>query len=66
MTDGRRLGTRALIPLSIGIIALYNVVRQPRFQAIQTVDVVLLVASGMCFGVTLLSIIASFRGSRNS
>jgi hypothetical protein len=66
VSDGRRLGSRAFVPLLIGIIALYNVVRQPRFEAIHTVDVLQMVGSGMCFGVALLAVIVSFRGSGNS
>jgi hypothetical protein len=56
----------AFVPLIVGLIGLFNVVRQPRFEAIHTVDVVQMVASGMCFGVALVAVIALFRGSRNS
>ncbi|SPE42368.1 exported hypothetical protein [Candidatus Sulfopaludibacter sp. SbA3] len=40
----------------IGAIGLGNVARSPRFAAFHTVDVVQLVASGICFGVVLASL----------
>ncbi len=40
-------------PLVIGLIGLSQLMARPRFQAIHTVDVLQLLASGMCFGVAL-------------
>lgn len=37
----------------LGIVNLMNVARNQRFEAFHTVDVVALLASGMCFGVAL-------------
>jgi hypothetical protein len=53
------------IPLFLGFMVFFNVVRQPRFDAVRTVDVVQLVASGMCLGVALVSVITFFRAPRN-
>ena len=61
MTNRRRLITGAFVPLLIGFIAMYNVTRYPRFAAFRSVDVVQLIACGMCFGVALVSIIALLR-----
>ena len=66
MSKGRGLVPGAFVPLIIGLIGLFNVVRQPRFETIHTVDVLQMIASGMCFGVALVAVIAFFRGSRNS
>lgn len=66
VSDGRKHLPRALVPLLIGLIGLSNVIRQPRFQAFHTVDVLQLVGSGMCFGGALFAVIVFFRGSPNS
>jgi hypothetical protein len=66
VSKGRSRVPSAFVPLIVGLIGLFNVVRQPRFEAIHTVDFVQMVASGMCFGVALVAVIAFFRGSRNS
>ena len=42
-----------LIPLFVafmGLIAFYNVASGPRFAAIRWIDVIQLLAAGMCFG----------------
>ena len=44
-----------------GALALMNVARNPRFEAIHTVDVLGLMASGLCFGVALALILRIFR-----
>jgi len=66
MSKRRGLVPSAFILLIVGITGLFNVVHHPRFEAIRTVDVVQLVASGMCFGVALAAVIAFLRGSRTS
>ena len=65
MSKGSRLVPNAFIPLLLGFLAFFNVVRQPRFDAVRTVDVVQLVGSGMCFGVALVALIAFLRAPRN-
>jgi hypothetical protein len=42
-----------LMPIVIGSIGFSNIARQPRFAAFHTVDIVQLLASGMCLGVAL-------------
>ena len=43
--------TQPFILAVFGAIALMNVARSPRFEAFHTVDVLGLMASGVCFGV---------------
>jgi len=50
---------RIVVVAVVGIIGLFNVLRLPRFETYHTVDVLQLVASGMCFGVALATM---FRG----
>jgi hypothetical protein len=47
----------------VGCIGLFLLTLRPRFQAYHTVDVLQLVASGMCFGVALARIAMVARGS---
>jgi hypothetical protein len=44
-----------------GLIAFISVSRNPRFALIHTVDVVQLIACGMCFAVALARLIAARR-----
>ncbi|HWG38536.1 MAG TPA: hypothetical protein VN690_12540 [Terriglobales bacterium] len=44
-----------MVPLIIGIIGLTPFIRSARFQQFHAVDVLQLLASGMCFGVALMS-----------
>jgi ABC-type nickel/cobalt efflux system permease component RcnA len=55
MTRRRRIVVAAVV----GILGLFNVLRLPRFETYHTVDVLQLVAAGMCFGVALATM---FRG----
>lgn len=48
-----------IVAMAIGLISLMNVFRSPRFELLHTVDILQLVASGMCFGVALTHM---FRG----
>ena len=52
-----------VIALVVGIIALTTVSSRPRFSGYATVDVLQLLASGMCFGVALVGIVRALRGS---
>jgi hypothetical protein len=47
--------------LFIGVIGLFDLVEKPRFQTYHTVDVVQLIASGMCFGIALMWLITRLR-----
>jgi hypothetical protein len=47
--------------LFVGLLGLFQLIAKPRFQTYQTVDVVQLFASGMCFGVALMWLIERLR-----
>ena len=51
-----------VISLVVGITSLTTVISRPRFAGYAAVDVIELVASGMCFGVALVAIVRSVRG----
>jgi hypothetical protein len=53
--------TQPFILVVFGVIALMNVTRSPRFEAFHTVDVLGLMASGVCFGVALALIFRILR-----
>jgi hypothetical protein len=53
--------TQPAILVVFGFIALMNVARNPRFEAFHTVDVLGLLASGVCFGVALTLILRILR-----
>lgn len=56
-----------LVPLFVafmGLIALYNVSTRPSFQAYRGVDVVGLLAAGMCFGAAIVMTVFFVRGVR--
>jgi len=53
--------TQPFILVVFGFIALMNVARNPRFEAFHTVDVLGLMASGLCFGVAFALILRVFR-----
>jgi hypothetical protein len=48
----------------MGFLEFTNISRNPRFEAIHTVDVVGLLASGACFGVALAAAVAAVRARR--
>lgn len=62
--NSRKPLASAFVVLLIGFIGLANITRQPRFEAFHAVDVLQLIASGMCFGVALSVVIATLRRSR--
>ena len=51
-----------VIALVVGIIGLTTVTSRPRFSGYATVDVLQLLACGMCFGIALVAIVRSLRG----
>jgi len=54
----RRGGWGAIVaPLVVGFIGFFTLMQRPRFADIHTVDVVQLLASGMCFGVALAALV---------
>jgi hypothetical protein len=66
MLNRKSLTSAVAVPLVIGLIGLMNVMRRPRFESFHNVDVLQLLASGMCFGVALAALLALLRGPRNS
>ena len=59
---------KILVPLFIafmGLAALSNAASKPRFATFRAVDVVQLIASGMCFGAAIVALVAFFRGRRS-
>ena len=52
------------VALAMGFLEFTNISRNPRFEAIHTVDVVGLLASGACFGVALAAAVAAVRARR--
>jgi hypothetical protein len=57
----RKFLAAPMICVIIGLIGFGNVSRSPRFASFQTVDVVQLIATGMCFGVALAALVAALR-----
>jgi hypothetical protein len=46
-----------LLPLIVGAIGFINLTQRPRFAAYHNVDVLQLLATGMCFGVALSGLV---------
>jgi TctA family transporter len=65
MEQSRRKSAISTIAISlvVGIVGLTTVTGRPRFSLYATVDVLQLLASGMCFGIALVGIVRSFRNS---
>lgn len=66
MLNRKSLIPAVVAPLVVGLLGLMSLMNRPRFASIHNVDVVQLLASGMCFGVALAMLIAQLRGPRNS
>ena len=67
MNDRRK--ARVFVPLFIafmGFAAFSNVASRPRFETFHAVDVVGLIAAGMCFGAALVALIMFLRGRRSN
>ena len=64
MRNRRQVVSGVLVPVSVGLIGLYNVTSKPRFDMFHAVDVVQLIATGMCFGAALAMLVMFFRGRR--
>jgi len=52
-TGTRNVGVSAFVLVVIGSIGLFDLAQRPRFASIHTVDVIQLIATGMCYGVAL-------------
>lgn len=66
MENRRRLIPMVVIPVVLGLVNFYTVAQKPRFETFQTIDVVQLIVTGMCFGAALGLLVISFRGTRSS
>ena len=53
-----------LITLFVGFMGVYRVSQSPNFQMYRTLDIVQLLGSGVCFGVTMVGVIFMLRNSR--
>ena len=68
MRNRRTFPPKVFVPLFIaamGFAAFANMAGSPRFATFQTIDVVRLIASGMCFGAALAALLIFFVGSRS-
>jgi hypothetical protein len=65
MRRSRTLISAIVIPLIVGLIGLLNLMHRPRFASFHSVDVLQLIASGMCFGVALFALLTLLRGPRS-
>ncbi len=57
----RALSASILVLIVIGSVGFLNLTQRPRFQAFHTVDVLQLLATGMCYGVALAQVFALLR-----
>ena len=62
MKNRRKVVAGIFAPLLVGLVGLSNVASKPRFETFHAVDVVQLIASGMCFGAALAVLVMFFRG----
>jgi hypothetical protein len=60
----RRARVSTGVAFSIGLIGLVTLMSRSRFASFHTVDVLQLLASGMCFDVALASAFGGLRGRR--
>ncbi len=68
MSRRRTFAPKVFVPLfiaSMGLVAFSNTAGSPRFATFHTIDVVRLIASGMCFGAALAALLIFFGGSRS-
>ena len=63
MAKKRNIATSVIGLILIGSIGLINLTQRPRFANFHTVDVLQLVATGMCYGVALALIGLLCKGS---
>ena len=68
MNNRRKFAPTVFVPLfiaSMGLAAFVNMAGSPRFATFRTIDVVRLIASGMCFGAALAALLIFFGGPRS-
>jgi hypothetical protein len=59
---GRRRSASVFILIIVGMMGLVTLMGRPRFQTYATVDVLQLLASGLCFGLALGALLRLRRG----
>ncbi|MEP6919165.1 MAG: hypothetical protein ABJC89_26220 [Acidobacteriota bacterium] len=65
MMDRRQTLSGVLVLLFVGLGGFFTLASRPRFEMFHTVDVVQLIATGMCFGAALQMLAMFFRGGRS-
>ena len=68
MSNRRTFAPKVFVPVfiaSMGLGAFANMASSPRFATFHTIDVVRLLASGMCFGAALAALLIFFGGPRS-
>lgn len=65
MPDRKRPVAVWIVPLLIGLVGLYRVTQSPGFAMYRAVDIVQLLGSGVCFGVTMVGLIFMLRKTRS-
>ena len=69
MTDRRKVPRGIFVPVYltvIGIVVFLNAAGKPGFETFRAIDIVRLIAVGMCFGAALVTLIVFFRGRRSN
>jgi hypothetical protein len=61
MSDRRKL-VPFWVPLLFGLMSLSNVLTRPSVQSLRAVDTVQLLATGMCFGAAIVTLVLFLRG----
>lgn len=64
MPETRSVTRRATVALLVGLIGIVPLLDRPRLQSMHAVDLLTLIACGMCFGVALTLFIFAFRTRR--
>ena len=59
---GRKRSASIFILILVGSVGLFTLMGRPRFQTYATVDVLQLLASGLCFGLALGALLRRWRG----
>jgi len=66
LENPRKRSLAILIPAIVGITGLFTVLARPRASAYASVDILELVAGGMCLGIALVALVQWIRGNRPS
>ena len=62
--DRRPKSLSIVLPLIVGISGLITVLARPRAAAYASVDIIELVAGGLCLGIALVAIVQWLKGDR--